>query len=96
MPKCSSCNCEMPGFQTLCRKCYEREYAQIAQPKKSKSLRQRVTLGNVLFSLLVFAFSFVAFRTAEFHLHSYPMPTKTSAISALLFASIAFYVESGR
>ena len=46
-----------------------------------------------MFALFIYAYAFVVFRTAEFHLHTHPMPTKT-ALSAVLVPSFAFYVES--
>ena len=94
MPRCSSCNREIPGFQTLCQKCYDTEYARISHPRGPKTLRERLTRRSVLFALFIYAYSFVVFRTAEFHLYTHPMPTKTAALSAVLFASLAFYVES--
>jgi hypothetical protein len=94
MPRCSSCHSEIPGFQTLCQKCYDTEYARISHRRGPKTLRERLTRRSALFAVFIYAYAFVVFRTAEFHLNTHPMPTKTAALSALLFASFAFYLKS--
>jgi len=102
MSQCPDCGCDLPGFQTLCEKCYEARYTVMGQPRRSKSFRERLTRDNVIFFLVTFVFVFLEFRfdtrrwvppfTGTYH----TMPTKTAALTASVLASLAFYVESGR
>ena len=96
MPKCSNCGCETTSFESLCQGCFDAKYARVSQRKKPKSFRERLSPRCALISIFVFAYAFVTFRTAEFHLYSHPMTTHASALSALLFATIAFLWESGK
>lgn len=105
MSRCPDCRRGLPDLQTLCKKCYEARYAEVGQPTRSKSFREKLTRPNVLFFLGVFAFGFLEFRfdtrdyfpfnifgSYRYHL----MPTKTAALTAFVFASFAVWVESGR
>ena len=102
MPRCSDCHRDLPpGFQTLCQECYDAKYAQIGRPKRPKSFRERLTRRNVLLFLGTYAgvYLYLALRKTldmnVFHLAD-PMPIKLMAMVALVMASIAFWVESGR
>jgi hypothetical protein len=52
-----------------------------------EGISARMTTANVLYFLGSLAFGFVSFRTAFFHIYSHPMPTKTVAVAALIFAA---------
>jgi hypothetical protein len=44
MPRCSDCHCELPGFETLCSKCFEARYSELGRPKSFlQSMRQYVS-----------------------------------------------------
>jgi hypothetical protein len=44
MPQCPFCGSDLPGVQTLCQKCYDARYAQIARPRSFlESMRQFVS-----------------------------------------------------
>lgn len=47
MPKCSDCRCDLPGFETLCSKCYDAKYARMGRPKAFKESIQQF-LSNPL------------------------------------------------
>ena len=40
MPRCSYCDCELPGEETLCRSCFDARYFNVNQPKST--ILQRV------------------------------------------------------
>ena len=105
MSRCLDCGCELPDSQTLCTACYDARYALVGQPKRTKSFRERLTGRNVLLFLGMFGFGFFEFRfdTCDYfpfnlflNYRYHLMPTKTAVLTAFVFASIAFYVESGR
>lgn len=35
MATCASCGCDLPGTETLCRDCYEKQYAALSAPEKN-------------------------------------------------------------
>jgi hypothetical protein len=44
MPHCSYCQCDLPGFETLCSKCFEAKYSELSRPKSFlESMRQYVS-----------------------------------------------------
>ena len=96
--QCPYCRSELPGLQTLCQKCWEKNYASpgSAKPWRPGSL-PRLTRGNILFFLFLFAFCFLQgrFHIPFFYLHA-PMSTKASGLIALLFASFAVYIQGDR
>jgi len=47
MPHCSDCRRELPGFETLCSKCYDARYARMGHPKPFEEL-VRQFLSNPL------------------------------------------------
>lgn len=72
MPRCSYCNCKLPGAEHLCRSCYDAHYALIREPKIS--LRERlirfahaapVTTTLLAINIVVF----LAFALLNFSLH---------------------------
>ena len=101
MCQCPDCGCNLPDFQALCKGCYEARYTLIGQPPRAKSFRERLTRSNVLFFLGIFALGFLEFRfnTSSWFLRSgdrFLMTTETAALTAVVLASLAFWVESGR
>jgi hypothetical protein len=43
MPHCSDCRCDLPNFETLCSKCFEARYSELARPKSLlESMRQYI------------------------------------------------------
>jgi hypothetical protein len=68
----------------------------------TKRVIPRQVNGKALFCLGLFAFGFVEFRFDDGHLRTFTtyryhlMPTKTALLVSFVFASIAFYVESGK
>lgn len=105
MSRCPDCECDLPNSQTLCKGCYDARYSEIGRPTKSKSFRERLTPPNVLLFLCMFGVGFLEFRfdtrdyfpftlfgSYRYHL----MATKNAVLTALVLASIIFYVESSR
>jgi hypothetical protein len=44
VPLCSDCRCELPGFETLCSKCFGARYSALGHPKSFlESVRQYVS-----------------------------------------------------
>jgi hypothetical protein len=105
MSRCPACGCALPDSHTLCTGCYDARYAEVGRPTRSKSLRERLTRPNVLLFLGTFTFGFLEFRFNTYDYFPFNlflryryhlMPTKTAALTAFVFASIAFYVESSK
>jgi|ERR1700733_8143923 len=105
MSRCPDCGCGLPDSQTLCSRCYNARYAELGRATESKPFLQRLTRRNVLLFFGIFAVGFLEFRfdtrdffpfnvfyTYRYHL----MPTRAAAITAIMFALIAFYMESSR
>jgi hypothetical protein len=87
MSRCSQCGSALPGFESLCPKCYEESYSRIVQPKSwREKLSSRLTALNAIYFLGAFAFGFVANRTGFFYIYTTQMAPKTAAVAALLFA----------
>jgi hypothetical protein len=73
--------------EALCPKCYEERYSRIDQHKTwREKIASRLTVVNGVHFLGAFAISFVSFRTAFFHIYTYPLAPKPAAVSALLAA----------
>jgi hypothetical protein len=105
MSRCPDCGCYLPESETLCKACYDARYAEVGLPIRSKSFRERLTRFNVLLFLGTFAFGFLDFRFNTYDYFPFNrflryryhlMPTNTAVLTAFVFASIAFYVESSR
>jgi hypothetical protein len=44
MPTCSECRCDLPGFETLCSKCFDTRYSEFDHPESLlQSLRRYVS-----------------------------------------------------
>lgn len=44
MPRCSDCDCDLPGFETLCSKCFAARYSELGRPKSFlQSVREYVS-----------------------------------------------------
>jgi len=98
MSRCPDCRSELPGLQTMCQHCWEKQYASTgsAKPWLPRGL-PRLTRGNLILFLFLLAFCFLQgrFHIPLFYLHA-PMSTRASALIALLFASLAIYVQGDR
>jgi hypothetical protein len=87
MSRCSQCGSALPGFESLCPKCFEESYRRIGQLKTwREKVSSRLTAVNALYLLGAFAVGFVLNRTAFFHAYHYPMAPKTAAVTAFLVA----------
>jgi len=103
MSRCPECGDDVPDSQTLCQECWDARYAHGGEPKRSKSFREKLTGRNILLFLGVFGYGFIEFRFNYYFpfnpfgiYRHYVMPTETAVLTALVLASFAFYVESGR
>jgi len=96
MSRCPYCRSELPGLETVCQKCWEKQYASPAKPWPPRSL-PRLTKGNIFGFLFLFSFCFLQgrFHIPLYYLHA-PMSTETAAWTALLVASIAIYFSGER
>ena len=96
MSRCPYCRSELPGLQTLCQKCWEKQSASpaSAKPWLPKGL-PRLTQGNLWAFVSLFAFGFLAWRF-DFPYFHYPVSTTNSAWLALAFASISVYMQGDR
>lgn len=98
MSRCPNCRCELPNLQTLCQKCWEEKYASSGHLKPWLPRgAPRLTRGNVVAFLFLFAFGFLQgrFHFPLFYLHA-PLSTSASALIALLFAFVAVYIQGDR
>ena len=93
MSWCQNCRCDLPGFETLCQKCYAESYAEVGHPQSWwQSIVFRITLPNFYGFLFLFAYVFVSARFDFPYLHPrHCQTTTTSIMVALLFAWIAFF-----
>lgn len=90
MSQCPYCDRELPGFETVCQKCFEAGYERIAHAKPWWKPRHRPRLSlNGLYALL-FTFGF-CFLDARFIWHD---STKIAALLALAAALAAVTLES--
>jgi hypothetical protein len=88
MPRCSNCDRELPGFETLCQQCFEAGYDRLAHPKpwwQRFQLRPQFARDNFIGFFLLFALAFVRLR--------FDLTTETSALISSLFACVAFFHE---
>jgi hypothetical protein len=92
MSHCPNCGCDLPGFQTLCQKCYAESYAELSHPQPWwQRIVFRITLPNVYGFLFLFVYSFLQFRFDFPYLHPrHYQTTANSIFFAALFASVAF------
>jgi len=56
MGKCSSCGCDLPGYEQLCRQCYGAKYAASTVPKGSSSYGWSAYMHLLLWILVAYAF----------------------------------------
>ena len=56
MGKCSSCGCDLPGYEQLCRQCYGAKYAASTVPKGSSSYGWSAYMQLLLWILVAYAF----------------------------------------
>jgi hypothetical protein len=82
----------------MCQSCWEKKSASpgSVEPWLPKGV-PRLTRGNILFFLVLFAFCFLQgrFHFPFFYLTA-PQSTRTAALIAFLFASIAVYIQGDR
>jgi hypothetical protein len=53
MSTCPTCGCDLPGTETLCRDCYEKQYAMVSDPKKNSWWRPEDWVGVLLMIAIV-------------------------------------------
>lgn len=102
MSRCPHCHRELPGFETVCQKCFEAGYDRVTDPRpwwQRRELwhRPRLTLSLVCLFLFGFVYLFVQFfaDTHLFHLTG-PQPIKRIALTSLVGALLVALVESTR
>jgi hypothetical protein len=82
----------------MCHACWEKKSASpgSAEPWLPKGV-PRLTRGNTFGFLFLFAFFFLDVRFHfPFSYHAFSLSTRASALIALLFASIAVYIQGDR
>jgi hypothetical protein len=84
MSRCPYCRRELPGFETLCQKCFEKGYEQIAHPKPWwQRHRLRLTHRSFFSFLFVFVYAYIVLA-----INRENRPTITSLVFlALIFAA---------
>jgi hypothetical protein len=98
MSRCPYCRSELPGLETLCQKCWEKQYASpaSAKPWLPKGV-PRLTRGNLGAFLLFFVFCFLQWRFDFPYFHQRHFLTNgESVLAALLLASAAVYMQGDR
>jgi hypothetical protein len=98
MSRCPYCRSQLPGLQTMCETCWEKNSANPAstRPWLPKGL-PRLTRGNVLGFLFLFVIGFLTWRFDFPYLHHRHFRTNEwSAFMALLLASVAVYMNGER
>jgi hypothetical protein len=96
MSHCPYCRCELAGFETLCKTCFEAGYDQVVHPKswwqRGRIFRHwpRVTRDSVYGFLFLFAILFLRVRFDPV----YAWTTRNSALLALVAAFFAALTES--
>jgi hypothetical protein len=56
MGKCSSCGCDLPGYERLCNQCYGAKYVALTIPKGSSSDGWSAYMQMLLWILVAYAF----------------------------------------
>src|SRR5579859_1255374 len=60
MSRCPYCRRELPGFETLCQRCFEKGYERVAHPKPWWR-RPRLTHHSFFTFLFVFVYTYIIF-----------------------------------
>jgi len=97
MSRCSYCDRELPGFEALCRECFEAGYERLVHPKPwwvRFQLRPRFTRDNFIgfFVFFVFFVATLRFDFPYFHVRH----MQTTGTSALIACVAFFYEGEGR
>jgi hypothetical protein len=97
MSQCHYCRRELPGFDSICKNCFDAGYEQVLHPKPWWQRRQlwhrpRLSRSSVFAFLIVFTFMFLRIRFSLV----IPRTTKDASLEALAFALIAALIESTR
>jgi multisubunit Na+/H+ antiporter MnhC subunit len=87
MSRCPYCHRELPGFETLCQRCFEAQYSQVATPWwQRRQLWHPPMLTPDLLQLFVFAF---VYTLLVFGINAYNRLTLIGL--ALLISGLAGY-----
>jgi hypothetical protein len=101
MPRCQYCRCQLPGFETLCQKCFEGRSYQLFHPApwwhfrwylppRWQWRRPRFKRVSVYLFLFWFALGFFDFRFGFFH----PMAMKRALLIAFVLAALGALLGS--
>ena len=95
MARCSNCRCDLPGLETLCRRCMDGEYERVGHAKRWwDRLRSRFARRNFIGFCIFFVFGFAVFRfDFPFFHRDYRLTTERSAEIAALSACVAFFLD---
>jgi hypothetical protein len=97
MSQCPYCRRELPGFESVCKNCFDAGYEQVLHPKPWWQRRQlwhrpRLSRNCVFVFLMVFTFMFLDIRVDWV----FPHTNKEATLWALAAASVSALVESTR
>lgn len=102
MSRCPYCESELPGFETVCQKCFEAGYDRVTDTRpwwQRRELwhRPRLTLSILYMFLFGFAFLFVNFLLDAHVFHTAPTrDIKALALASFVIALIIALIESTR